>query len=192
MNLRKITSILLLFTGLILIFSGFVLYIMPHGRVAYWTDWRFLNLNKDQWSEIHIIWSITFIIFFIFHSIFNLKPLSNYFKKAKREVLISFLMTIFLISGAIINFYPFKTVMSFQEKVKNSWTDNKIAPKIPHGELLSLKKLMKKINIEKKEGIKRLKRAGIKFKSLNETVKEVAEKNNKKPVEIFKILKEKK
>ena len=189
MSLRKITSILLLLGGFVLIFSGFILYMMPHGRVAYWTDWKFLNLNKDQWSEIHIIWSIIFIVLFVFHSIFNLKPLSYYFKKAKYEVLISFFITFVLISGAIINFYPFKSVMTFQEKVKNSWTDNKIAPKIPHGELLSLKKLMKRINVEKKEGIERLKRGGIVFNTLKETVKEVAEKNNKKPVEIFKILK---
>ncbi len=189
MNLRKLTSILLFFNGLILIFSGFILFIMPHGRVAYWTDWRFLNLNKDQWSELHIIWGIIFIIFFILHIIFNQKPLLNYFKKAKKEFAISIFLILLISLATIINFYPFKSIITLQENIKNSWIDNKIAPKIPHGELLSLKKIMKKLKIDSKNGLEKLKKAGIKIDSLNDTIKDIAKKNNKKPVEIYNILK---
>jgi hypothetical protein len=38
---------LLSFGGfIVLALTGIVLFIMPHGRVAYWTDWRFLGLTE--------------------------------------------------------------------------------------------------------------------------------------------------
>ncbi len=186
---RKMVSLLIFFITVFLIFSGFVLFIMPHGRVAYWTDWRFLKLNKDQWSEIHVIFSIGFIILFVIHTFFNIKSFINYLLKAKKELVVSLVITIFIVIGGIINFFPFNSVVNFENKIKASWIDNKIAPKIPHGELLSLGKLIKKIKVSKNLAILRLERNGIKFESLNETIKEIAKKNKKKPVEIFQILK---
>ena len=53
MELRKITSLTLLLSFVILVLTSIVLYIVPEGRVAYWSDWRLLWLSKTQWGDIH-------------------------------------------------------------------------------------------------------------------------------------------
>ncbi len=189
MSLRRLTSLMILFIGVILVISGVILFIMPHGRVAYWTDWRFLGLNKDQWSLLHVIFSIIFILLFALHTFFNIKPLIHYFNKSKKELLLSFLIITFLTVGSIFTFFPFNAVKNFEEKVKNSWIDNKIAPKIPHGELMTLKKLSKRIGIKPNIALKRLNENGIKYNSLNDTIQHIAKINGKKPIEIYKIIK---
>ncbi len=188
MSFRKLTSIFLGICFFILIFSGVILFIMPYGRVAYWTDWRFLGLNKDQWSEIHIVFSIGFFTTGFTHIFFNIKPLLFYLKKAKIEVFYTFLFTIFLLIGSIWNFKPFSILINFEENVKNSWIDNKIAPKIPHGELWSLKKLIKRMNINEEKALEALKDKGIKILSIKEKIKDIGKRNGVKPVVIYQIL----
>jgi hypothetical protein len=50
-----------------------MLYIEPHGRVAYWTKWSFLGLEKDQWGNIHIFSGLLFLVAGGFHLYYNLK-----------------------------------------------------------------------------------------------------------------------
>ena len=192
MNYRKTVSIFLFLSFLILIISGIVLYIMPHGRVAYWTNWRFLTLNKDEWSAIHTIYSIIFILLSVCHLFYNFNPLKNYFKTNRKELFASIMLTIMLFTGTLLSTPPFKNIMELGEQIKESWSDNFIAPKIPHGELLPLKKLCKKINIHPNVALKRLKEKNIKMENLNQKIKDIAKNNNIRPVEIYFIITNKK
>jgi len=53
--MRKWIDLFLFYSTLIIIISGIVLYIMPHGRVAYFTGWKFLGIDKDGWDNLHVI-----------------------------------------------------------------------------------------------------------------------------------------
>ncbi len=44
--MHKITSLTALISFLLLVLNSIVLYITPHGRIAYWADWRFWGLTK--------------------------------------------------------------------------------------------------------------------------------------------------
>ncbi|MFP7753178.1 DUF4405 domain-containing protein [Thermodesulfobacteriota bacterium B35] len=48
MNIRRITSMTMLVSFVLLSVTSIVLYIVPHGRVAYWADWHLWGLSKTQ------------------------------------------------------------------------------------------------------------------------------------------------
>jgi hypothetical protein len=44
-----------MFVSFILVgITSIILYIVPHGRVAYWADWHLLGLTKTEWGNLHI------------------------------------------------------------------------------------------------------------------------------------------
>ena len=73
-NGRVLTSLILTCAFLVMAISGIIAYIMPHGRIAYWTDWHFWGLTKDQWANMHIIASLLFLTAGGFHIYFKLDP----------------------------------------------------------------------------------------------------------------------
>jgi hypothetical protein len=93
---RAFTSLCSLLSFILLCNTGIILYIEPHGRVAYWIKWHFLNLEKDQWGNIHVYSGLLFLIAGGFHIYYNWKPLVEYLSgkiksvlRYKRELLIS-------------------------------------------------------------------------------------------------------
>ena len=86
-NWRVFTSFLVLFSFIVLATSGIILYIFPHGRVAYWVDFHLLGLDKDQWDTLHTCFSLLFVSFSVFHIINNWRTLWNYVRdKAKNTI----------------------------------------------------------------------------------------------------------
>ncbi|WP_024790343.1 DUF4405 domain-containing protein [Lebetimonas sp. JH292] len=174
---------LFLFSTIIIIFSGIVLYIMPHGRVAYFTGWKFLGIDKDGWDNLHVIFG-----FFMGHIVVNWRALKKYlFLESVFALLIIALVSI----GTIKNIQPFKSVSDLEEYIKNSWEVSKSEIPIAHGELLSLKDVFDKLNIPLNQATDKLKERGIQF-NVNETLKEIANKNNLTPVKIYEKMKTKK
>ena len=72
---RSFVSLLTALSFLGLAVSGLVLFIEPHGRVAYWTWWRFLGFGKTQWDGVHITLGWVFVISSGLHIYLNWKPL---------------------------------------------------------------------------------------------------------------------
>jgi hypothetical protein len=77
-NGRGLTSLMTAAGFLIMTVSGIVAFIVPHGRIAYWTDWRFFGLTKNNWGDIHVIGCALFLIAGGFHIYFNWRPLTSY------------------------------------------------------------------------------------------------------------------
>jgi hypothetical protein len=173
--------------------SGIVLYIMPHGRVAYWTGWRFLGLDKDQWDSFHTIFGFLMIFFGIWHVILNWKSIVNYLKgKAgiltSKESFVTTIVIFIVAAGTIASVPPFRTVMDVGDKIKNSWPKPKTMPPAPHTELFPLKKVAQMVGLSPQEAIDILKSKGIKVESSDEILKEIAAKNNTTPARIYEIL----
>ncbi len=47
-NGKGFVSLLTFGSFLIMTVTGLVLYFVPHGRVAYWVDWKLLGLTKTD------------------------------------------------------------------------------------------------------------------------------------------------
>jgi hypothetical protein len=183
---RKWIDLFLFYSTVLIIITGIVLYIMPHGRVAYFTGWKFLGLDKDAWDNLHVMFGFLMVIVAIWHIIVNWKPLKKYL--FQKESLISLVIVAIVVIGTVKNVYPFKLVSDLEEQIKNSWEVSKAEIPIAHGELLSLKDFCKKLNIPLKDAVSKLKQKGIEF-SVDETLKEIALKNNTTPYKIYQIIK---
>ena len=86
MNIRRISSLTVLLSFILLFITIIVLYIVPHGRVAYWADWRLWGLTKEQWGNIHINIGLLFLLSIFLHIYYNWKALLNYLKNKARQL----------------------------------------------------------------------------------------------------------
>ena len=177
--------------------TGLVLYVVPEGRIAYWTTWELFGLEKTDWGNIHILSSILFIAAGGFHTYFNWKPLMNYFKdkarkgvKLRRELAISSVLSVWIVVGAIWPFPPLSYLLDFNEWVKDSWiVQDAYEPPFGHAELLSLKVFTRKMDIDLIKAVGELKANGVAFENVEETLEEIAEKNSVSPMNIYFLIK---
>ena len=184
---RKWIDLLLFYSFLVLLISSIVLFIVPYGRVANWTGWKLLNLTKTQWENVHLISGITFIIFLIWHMVLNWIPLKKYL--LKKESLFSLIITTTITLIAAYNLPPVNLITTFQEKIKESWEKElKNQPPIPHAELMTLKEFCIKTGVPVEAALKNLKNSGIKVETVDETLKEIARKNDTSPAALYKII----
>ena len=80
-RLRNFISLLITFSGLVMIVSGLVLYVVPEGRVAYWTNWKLFGLTKTAWGSVHTNLSFVFFIALFFHLYYNWRVLKAYLNR---------------------------------------------------------------------------------------------------------------
>ena len=86
MNLRKISSLTALFSFILELLTSIILYIVPQGRVAYWSDWHLWGLSKNQWSDLHVNLGVLFLIAVVLHSWYNWSFITAYLKNRHRRV----------------------------------------------------------------------------------------------------------
>lgn len=194
---RGLTSFFTLFGFLIMAVTGLVLYLEPAGRVAYWTDWRLIGLSKTDWGNIHILSSLLFIVAGAFHTFLNWKPLMNYFKdrvttgiKLKRELVISSVVSVWIVVAALFPFPPLSYLLDFNLFLKDVWVaQDHYEPPFGHAELLSLKTFSTKMDIDIRKATEELRANGIVFAGVDETLEDIARNNNTSPMEIYLLIK---
>jgi hypothetical protein len=184
---RKWIDLLLFYATVMIIISGIVLYIMPHGRVAYFTGWKFLGIDKDGWDNIHVIFGFFMVIVAVWHILINWKVMKKYLMQ--KESVFALLVTAVITVGTVANIQPFKSVGDLEEMIKNSWDVNQKAIPVSHAELLTLKEFCGKLNINLNQAVAKLKAAGYKF-SVDDTLKVIAKHNNTTPADIYEMLKQ--
>lgn len=82
-SFRALTSLVLLWTGLAIVLSGAVLFIAPKGRIANWTGWQVMGLDKEQWAAVHTLMSIAFLLGGLFHLLkFNRRVIWAYARRS--------------------------------------------------------------------------------------------------------------
>ncbi len=125
---RRITSFYLLFSSILLALSGVLLFISPSGRWASSIDWRVLGFDKEQWENIHVVLSIFWVAFAVYHLILNWKPFIGYLrdrvKKSYRftwEMGTALALTVLLVLAAAFNWGPVNALMDWSETVKDYW-----------------------------------------------------------------------
>jgi hypothetical protein len=178
-------------------YTGIMLFLSPHGRVAYWSDWHFLGLSKNQYGELHTTSMLIMLLFGFLHIYYNWKPIISYMKDktkkisfTKKEFLIALGINILFIIGTLTFIQPFKAFLNFEENFKDSWTKQYGEPPYGHAEQTKLNLFCKKINIDLKYAKKELTKNKIIFKD-NETILTIAKNNNLSPSDIYNIIKNK-
>jgi len=192
--MKKITSLTLGITFLVMSYTGIILFIVPQGRVAYWSDWKFLGLTKTQYGDLHTTAMVLMLIFGILHIYYNWKPLVSYLKDhsrkisfTKKEFLTALLINLFFIIGTLLMIQPFKGFLDFQNSIKYSWEKEYGSPPYGHAEETKLRLFCQRMGINLSEATKRLEEKGLQF-STDSTLKEIARQNNITPNDVYHII----
>jgi len=192
---RAFTALIMLWSLIVETISGVVLYIVPPGRIAHWTNWRLWGFDKEGWEAIHAIFGYLFLVFACIHIYYNWKAILNYIRKKmeaglrmKIELITSLVLVLIVFIGTAISIPPFSSIMDLSEKLKNSWEDSKRKPFMPHAELFSFDVFLREIGVSKDDAFEIMSAKGIKIKDQNLTIKEIARDNKIAPVEIYDIL----
>lgn len=194
---RAFTSLCSLISFILLCFTGIILYVEPHGRVAYWTKWQFLSLEKDQWGNIHIYSGLLFLIAGGFHIYYNWKPLIKYLSgkiestlRYKREMAISCAVFIWIMISGIWSLPPLVYVTDLGETIKNSWiTSPELEPPFGHAELVSLQTFCKKQRIPLDQAMLELRNAGFTVDSPKSTLVQIAESKQTSGMGVYAVIK---
>lgn len=190
---RALTSLASTAGFLIMGLTGIILYIVPQGRIAYWTDWRFIGLTKTQWGDIHTLGMFLFLTAGIFHIYFNWQPLIKYLSgraeaglKHGREMLIAALLLVVVVLGGATPFPPLSWLLEMRDAIKDSWVvSREYEPPFGHAELVSLKTLAFKTNVPLQEALAELKKQGLNIPSAEMEVAELAALNNLSPMAMW-------
>lgn len=192
--MRKITSLSLGFAFLIMSYTGVILYFVPKGKVAYWSDWHLFGLSKTQYGEIHTTSMVTFLFFGIWHIYYNWKPIVSYLKDkqkkvsfTKKEFLIAFGLNFLFVLGTLYMIQPFKSFLDLQDSIKDGWTKEYGEPPYGHAEETKLKVFCKKMDINYDEASKILTSNNIVFKA-EESLLVIGKNNNMSPSGIYKLI----
>lgn len=194
-KIRAFTSMMMLWSFVLEAITGIVLYIVPPGRVANWTNWKLSGLTKQNWAAVHTILGYVFMIFAILHIYFNWKPILSYIKRKiqrglsmRIEMTISVVITLLITGLTIASIPPFSSIMDLGEYLKNSWEDNKNEPFVAHAELLTLQEFTKQVDIPLEETLNILQANGVKVDDPEAEVADIAEKNSISPAKIYEFL----
>ena len=182
-------------TFLALALSGLILFLSPPGRVANWSNWRMLGLTKNDWTGLHVWFSLTFLITAVFHILFNFRPLTNYFKDRltrrlgfRREWIAALGLCGLVFVGVRAGLPPFSSFLDFNERIKRSWEDPGRAAPIPHAELLALSELAEKAGVPLETALARLEAKGVKDATAEIVVAKLAAQNDLSAQRIYELI----
>lgn len=116
-------AILVLFVAVAL--SGLLLFFLPIRTLSGPT--AFLGIPLSRWSDIHIVSSLLFIVFGIWHIVLNFKALVCYIRKGasceltiKRDVVFAILLICLILTLTGLRVPPFSYIADFSRKVRSS------------------------------------------------------------------------
>lgn len=185
----------MLLSTLILSFTGIMLFIAPHGKIAYWANWELLGFAKGEYTSLHNTFFVLFLLSFVFHVYFNFKAIKSYLSNQVREIviftkemLIAIVLTALFIIGTLTNIIPFSTFLSLGDDAKAHWAETYGEPPYNRAELSSLKVFIKKTGLDEKDAVENLQKSNIVFDSVEEKLVDVAKRNNISPNEIYEIM----
>jgi len=193
---RSFTAFVVTWAFAILTITGIVLYIVPQGRIAYWTHWSLAGLGKEQWGDLHMIFGGVFIAAGILHLWFNWKPFKKYFAdrakghfELKQEVITSLVFTVALFFMAIFSIPPVSYVFDLNDVIKDSWISSPdLEPPFGHAEEASLAGLAKRMDLDLEKSLLALEQAGIEVASPRDSLDRIARANHLRPVDVYAVI----
>jgi hypothetical protein len=194
-RIRAFTAMMMLWSFIIETVSGVVLYIVPPGRVANWTNWKLWGVTKHGWGSIHTILGYVFLVFACLHIYYNWKPIVSYIKRRvksgirlRAELTVSVLVTLIVTVLTIAAIPPFSSVMDLGESFKNSWEDNQNQPFVIHAELFTLYEFVRQVDIPLEQALDILRTQGVQVEDPGADVASIARQNGTSPSRIYEYL----
>lgn len=194
-SFRRFTSLTITLSFLIMSYTGIILFLAPKGRVANWTNWQLLGLDKTQYTNLHVTFMVLFLLGIIFHMYLNWSSLLNYLKSKARtfslltkEFLLAFGINLLFVLGTLYYWTPFDQFLDFQDDLKAMW--EKKVDKVPynHAELSTLEEFAQKMGRDVSVMIAELNAKKLRGIESTKTIHQIAKENGKSPAQIFDII----
>lgn len=193
---RSLVAFIVTWAFAILTVTGLVLYVVPQGRVAYWTHWSLIGLSKDQWADIHMMFGGIFIIAGIVHLYYNWKPFTKFLAERvkgqlqiKQEFVVAMIFSLVIVVMSVSHIPPISWVFDLNETLKNSWvTSPELEPPFGHAEEVSLAGISRRMGLDLEQAMAALKRKGFHFSSPQESLDKIATSNGTTPMAIYEII----
>lgn len=193
--LRKTTSLTSLFSFAALFATSVVLYFEPHGRVAYWSNWTFLGLGKNDWDAMHLASGVLFVIFSLAHIWLNWRPITAYLKDRTRRLVVftpamclGLGLTAFFCLAAVRGWPPVSQILEFNEYLKDLQAAVHGNPPYGHAELSTLKAYCGYLDLDPALALDALIKAGLRVDSDGSTILAIARANAATPQNIHEIV----
>jgi hypothetical protein len=195
MKLRPFISWIMAWSFLVMTWTGIMLFIVPKGRVANWVQWEFMGLSKDDYTALHVIFMVVFVLGSIVHIVLNWKALVQYLKNRPRspktgpKILVStFAISLFIAWATLANIAPFSSFLEWQEDIKVSWEDPKTEAPYGHAELSTLNTLASRMGWDKDKTKAAFSELGFTLASPQDTLNDLAKTNKTTPQAIYVAL----
>ncbi|MBD3237432.1 MAG: DUF4405 domain-containing protein [Candidatus Eisenbacteria bacterium] len=195
MRFRRVVSLFLLVGVAFLLLTILILYIVPHGRVAYWTNWRLWGLSKDDWTHIHINLGLLLLISAGLHVYYNWGPLTNYLKNRSRRMVIftaEFSAALAMIAVVLVTTHlgvpPLSWVLDLNESVKDAASQRYGEPPYGHAELSTLETLTRRLALPLGSVLDELQAADYREVRPDATLEEIAAANRVTPQAIYETM----
>lgn len=193
---RSFTAFIVTWAFGILTVTGLILYIVPQGRVAYWTHWSLAGLSKEQWGGLHMIFGGLFIVTGVLHLWFNWKPFKGYLAdrvaghlELKREVVTSLLACVIIAVMAVLAIPPISYILDLNAWIKDAWvTSPELEPPFGHAEESSLANIARRMNLDLGQAQTELRRRGIAFDSAQDSLERIARRNQTTPMAVYGLI----
>jgi hypothetical protein len=194
-NVRAFLSVLAALSFLAMSVTGVVLFVMPPGRVAYWTGWKMLALTKDQWDALHIWFSLIFMVAALLHLYLNWPCFLSYFRSKIRKAFAlrsEWTMALVLCGvvgwGTLAQVRPFSSLLIWDQALKRGWDTPTGRAPIPHAELMTLSELAEKTEgLEIDAMVKNLQAAGIEVQPLDAVLGDLAKQAGLTPMRLYAV-----
>jgi len=115
---------------LALFVSGAILFVAPSGRVSRELDWTLLGISRGGWEEIHVAFTVLFVVVMGFHLTINwLGFRTDMLGRSKRhpalraEFLVALLLAALLVAAAALDLPPARQLMAAHEYLRETLWD---------------------------------------------------------------------
>jgi Domain of unknown function (DUF4405) len=194
-KLRRVVALSMVLSAAVLTYTGLMLYIAPHGRVAYWIDWHLLGLSKEQLGAVHTTNSFLFVVMGLLHTYYNWKPIKTYLKnKAKQwqvfngnSVVALLLVGLFAV-GSVLHIPPMAQVLDLGEVIKDWWEQRESSPPYGHAELSTLSTYARREGLDADRALEVLREAGIDVTGADQTLLDISRANGTSPAAIAALI----
>lgn len=192
---KGFASLLTTFSFIVMSLSGLLLFVVPQGRIADWTDWRMLGLGKSQWGDMHIATSLLFLAAGAWHIALNWRTLLNYFTARRdsalmmrRELAFSAALALVFVVGAVVKLPPVSYLLDLNDTIKQAWiVDLDHEPPIGHAELLTVPVFARRLQMDPQAVATTLAASGVRYQE-TESLAVIARRHGTTPARLYQLL----
>ncbi len=195
-RLRRFTSLCITLSFFMMSYTGILLFIAPKGRVANWTNWHLLGLDRTQYTNLHVTFMVLFLVGILIHLYLNWNILLGYLKNEMRtfslwtkEFLLALAFNLAFLFGTLYYWMPFDAFLDFEDTIKSSWekTFSSQAP-YGHAELSTLEEFALRTNSDVTLLVQKLTLAKLKGIDKTRSINDIAKDNGYSPAQLFEII----